>query len=143
MKIVFAADHGGVHLKDALAAYAKELGYEVLDLGTHGEESVDYPAYGKRAAEAVVAGEAERGVVCCGSGIGISIAANKVKGARCALVSEPYAAAMSRRHNNANLIAFGGRFVGVDLAKAALEAFLNTEFEGGRHARRVDALEEE
>ncbi len=143
MKIVFAADHGGVHLKDALAAYAKELGHEVLDLGTHGEESVDYPAYGRRAAEAVVAGEAERGVVCCGSGIGISIAANKVKGARCALVSEPYAAAMSRRHNNANLIAFGGRFVGVDLAKAALEAFLNTEFEGGRHARRVDALEEE
>lgn len=141
MKILFGADHGGFELKELLKEYAEELGHQVEDLGTYSKESVDYPEFGHKVGKAVVAGEGDRGVVCCGSGIGISIAANKVPGVRCALVSEPYGAKMCRLHNNANVISFGGRFIGPDLAKECLKTFLETEFEGGRHARRVEGIE--
>lgn len=142
MKIACGADHGGVDLKDALKAYLEEKGMEVVDFGTTGHESVDYPEYGHKVAQAVADKEADFGLVCCGSGIGISIAANKVKGVRCVRAHDPYSAEMSRRHNNCNVIAMGGRFLGLDMAKKCLDVFLETEFEGGRHSRRVDAIEE-
>lgn len=142
MKIACGADHGGVDLKDALKAYLEEKGIEVVDFGTTGHESVDYPEYGHKVAQAVAKKEADYGLVCCGSGIGISIAANKVKGVRCVRAHDPYSAEMSRRHNNCNVIAMGGRFLGLDMAKKCLDVFLETEFEGGRHSRRVDAIEE-
>lgn len=143
MQIACGADHGGVDLKDQLVAYLKEEGYQVLDLGTHGHESVDYPQYGQAVAEKVAKKEADFGLCVCGSGIGISIAANKVKGVRCVRAHDPYSAEMSRRHNNCNVIAMGGRFVGLDMAKKCLKVFLETEFEGGRHQRRVGQLERE
>lgn len=142
MKIACGADHGGVDLKDALKVYLEEKGIEVVDFGTTGHESVDYPEYGHKVAQAVAKKEADYGLVCCGSGIGISIAANKVKGVRCVRAHDPYSAEMSRRHNNCNVIAMGGRFIGLDMAKKCLDVFLETEFEGGRHSRRVDAIEE-
>lgn len=142
MKIACGADHGGVDLKDALKVYLEEKGIEVVDFGTTGHESVDYPEYGHKVAQAVAKKEADFGLVCCGSGIGISIAANKVKGVRCVRAHDPYSAEMSRRHNNCNVIAMGGRFLGLDMAKKCLDVFLETEFEGGRHSRRVDAIEE-
>ncbi len=142
MKIACGADHGGVDLKDALKVYLEEKGIEVVDFGTTGHESVDYPEYGHKVAQAVAKKEADYGLVCCGSGIGISIAANKVKGVRCVRAHDPYSAEMSRRHNNCNVIAMGGRFLGLDMAKKCLDVFLETEFEGGRHSRRVDAIEE-
>lgn len=142
MKIACGADHGGVDLKDALKVYLEEKGIEVVDFGTTGHESVDYPEYGHKVAQAVAKKEADYGLVCCGSGIGISIAANKVKGVRCVRAHDPYSAEMSRRHNNCNVIAMGGRFLGLDMAKKCLDIFLETEFEGGRHSRRVDAIEE-
>lgn len=142
MKIACGADHGGVDLKNALKVYLEEKGIEVVDFGTTGHESVDYPEYGHKVAQAVAKKEADFGLVCCGSGIGISIAANKVKGVRCVRAHDPYSAEMSRRHNNCNVIAMGGRFLGLDMAKKCLDVFLETEFEGGRHSRRVDAIEE-
>lgn len=142
MKIACGADHGGVDLKDALKVYLEEKGIEVVDFGTKSHESVDYPEYGHKVAQAVAKKEADYGLVCCGSGIGISIAANKVKGVRCVRAHDPYSAEMSRRHNNCNVIAMGGRFLGLDMAKKCLDVFLETEFEGGRHSRRVDAIEE-
>ena len=142
MKIACGADHGGVDLKDALKVYLEEKGIEVVDFGTTGHESVDYPEYGHKVAQAVANKEADFGLVCCGSGIGISIAANKVKGVRCVRAHDPYSAEMSRRHNNCNVIAMGGRFLGLDMAKKCLDIFLEIEFEGGRHSRRVDAIEE-
>lgn len=142
MKIACGADHGGVDLKDALKVYLEEKGIEVVDFGTTGHESVDYPEYGHKVAQAVAKKEADYGLVCCGSGIGISIAANKVKGVRCVRAHDPYSAEMSRRHNNCNVIAMGGRFLGLDMAKKCLDVFLETEFEGGRHSRRVDTIEE-
>ena len=115
MKIAIASDHGGYQLKEAVREYLESRGIEVLDLGTYSEESVDYPAFGKECGEAVVSGKADRGIVCCGTGIGISIAANKVKGVRCALCTDVHMAEMSRKHNDANMLAMGGRTTDTEL----------------------------
>lgn len=140
MKIAMACDHGGLELKENIKTYLEEQGIEVLDLGTNTTESVDYPEYGKACAEAVVSGEADRGIVCCGTGIGISIAANKVKGVRCALCTDVHMAEMTRKHNDANILAMGGRITDLDTAKNITQTWLDTEFEGGRHQRRIDML---
>jgi len=140
MHIVMTADHAGVDLKDELAAWLKEQGHDVLDLGTHGHESVDYPRFGALMAEALADGRAERGITICGSGIGVAIAANRNPACRCAQVDEPLSAALGRKHNDANAIAMGARLIGPEMAKACVIAFLTTEFEGGRHQRRVDQL---
>ncbi|TJX68322.1 ribose 5-phosphate isomerase B [Soehngenia saccharolytica] len=142
MKIGIGSDHGGYELKEELKKYMLEQGIEVVDYGTNDLTKVDYPDYGKIVAEAVVNKEVERGVVICGTGIGISIAANKVKGIRCALCSDTYSARMSMEHNNANMIALGGRVLGVDLAKEILNAYLNSTFQGGRHLRRIEKISE-
>jgi ribose 5-phosphate isomerase B len=140
MRIALASDHAGFSLKDELAAWLRDSGHVVIDLGTNGPESVDYPEFGARLASAVASGEAERGVAVCGSGIGISIAANRNPHCRCARVDDPLSARLSREHNDANVIALGARLVGIDMAKACVAAFLGTEFGGGRHQRRVDKL---
>lgn len=140
MKIAVASDHGGYQLKEEIKKYLASRKIEVLDLGTDSEESVDYPIYGKACGEAVASGQAERGIVCCGTGIGISIAANKVDGIRCALCTNVHMAEMSRKHNNANLLALGGRTTETQTALDITAAWLDTEFEGGRHQRRVDML---
>ena len=140
MRIALAADHAGYLLKDELVAWLREAGHEVSDLGTNGPESVDYPQFGVRLADAVASGSAERGIVVCGSGIGISIAVNRNPACRCARVSEPLSAGLAREHNDANVLALGARLVGPDMAKACINAFLGTEFAGGRHQRRVDQL---
>ncbi|HWQ80503.1 MAG TPA: ribose 5-phosphate isomerase B [Anaerovoracaceae bacterium] len=141
MKIALAADHGGFELKEIVKIHLQQKGIEVLDLGCHNEESVDYPNYGKACGEAVMRGDAERGVAICGTGIGISIAANKVKGIRCALCTNLLMAEMSRKHNNANVLALGGRILETELALAIVDVWLTTEFEGGRHQRRIDLLD--
>ena len=132
MKIAVASDHGGFALKEMVKKHLEQRNLEVLDLGTHSEESVDYPVYGRRCAEAVASGEADLGIVCCGTGIGISIAANKVK----------EMAHLTKQHNNANMIALGGRTTAPELALAIVDEWLDTDFEGGRHQRRVDMLDE-
>ena len=142
MKIAVGSDHGGFALKTAVAAHLKGRGYEVLDMGTYSEESVDYPIYGKKTAEAVAGGEADLGVVCCGTGIGIGIAANKVHGIRCATIANEYMAEMTKRHNNANMIALGGRVLELEHALKLVDIWLDTDFEGGRHQRRIDMLDE-
>lgn len=141
MKIGIASDHGGFELKEYLKEYLKKSGIEVSDFGTNSEEPVDYPIYGERCARAVANGEVERGIVCCGTGIGISIAANKVKGIRCALCTDENMARLSRQHNNANMLALGGRTTSNEEAKKILDAWLNAKFEGGRHQRRIDMIE--
>jgi ribose-5-phosphate isomerase B len=141
MKIGIASDHGGFELKEYLKEYLKRSGIEVSDFGTNSEEPVDYPIYGERCARAVANGEVERGVVCCGTGIGISIAANKVKGIRCALCTDENMARLSRQHNNANMLALGGRITSNEEAQKILDAWLITEFEGGRHQRRIDMID--
>ncbi|HEU5068738.1 MAG TPA: ribose 5-phosphate isomerase B [Sphingomicrobium sp.] len=140
MRIAVASDHAGFALKDELAAWLRDSGHVVIDLGTNGTESVDYPEYGARLARAVASGEAERGVAVCGSGIGISIAVNRNPECRCARVDDPLSARLAREHNDANVIAFGGRLIGSDMAKACITEFLDTDFAGGRHQRRVDQL---
>ena len=140
MRIALAADHAGYELKDALIAWLREAGHEAIDLGTNGPESVDYPDFGARLARAIERGEAERGIVVCGSGIGISIAVNRNPACRCARVDDPLSAQLAREHNDANVLAFGGRLIGPDMAKACILAFLDTDFSGGRHQRRVDML---
>ena len=140
MKIAIASDHGGYELKENIKKYLEEKNIEVLDLGTDSEESVDYPVYGKACGEAVASGKADRGIVCCGTGIGISIAANKVDGIRCALCTDVHMAEMTRKHNDANMLAHGGRTTELQTALDITEAWLVTEFEGGRHQRRVDML---
>jgi ribose 5-phosphate isomerase B len=140
MKIAIASDHAAVALKAELAEWLRAQDHEVNDLGPATTDSVDYPDYGYALAEVVAAGNADRGVALCGSGIGISIAVNRIPGARCALVSEPLSARLSREHNDANVIAMGARLTGSDMAKACLEAFLATEFGGDRHQRRVNKL---
>ncbi len=142
MKIALASDHGGFALKEAVKKHLEERGFETLDLGTNSEESVDYPSFGKACGEAVVSGEAERGVVCCGTGIGISMAANKVPGVRCALVTNSFMAEMTKKHNDANILALGGRVLEVPVALQLVDVWLDTEFEGGRHQRRIDMLNE-
>jgi ribose 5-phosphate isomerase B len=140
MRIALAADHAGYLLKDELGAWLREAGHDVINLGTNSPESVDYPEFGARLAEAIANGSAERGIVVCGSGIGISIAVNRNPACRCARVSEPLSAGLAREHNDANVLALGARLVGSDMAKACVNAFLGTEFAGGRHQRRVDQL---
>ena len=140
MRIAIASDHAAYELKAQLADWLRAEGHEVEDLGTNGPDSVDYPDYGYRLAEAIAEGRATRGVALCGSGIGISISVNRNPAARCALVSEPLSAKLSREHNDANVIAMGARLTGIDMAKACLDAFLTTDFAGDRHARRVDKL---
>ena len=142
MKIAVASDHGGFALKELVKKHLEQRNLEVLDLGTHSEESVDYPVYGRRCAEAVASGEADLGIVCCGTGIGISIAANKVKGIRCGLCTSVEMAHLTKQHNNANMIALGGRTTAPELALAIVDEWLDTDFEGGRHQRRVDMLDE-
>ena len=140
MRIAIASDHAAVDLKAELREYLIGLGHQVADLGPETADRVDYPDYGYKLAEVVADGTAEYGVALCGSGIGISIAVNRHPALRCALVSEPLSAALSREHNNANAIAMGARLTGIDMAKACLDAFLSTDFAGGRHGPRVDKL---
>ena len=141
MKIAIGNDHSAVELKNIIVDFLKEKGIEVLNLGTDSSESCDYPVYGEKVGRAVVSGEADLGIAICGTGLGISLAANKVKGVRACVCSEPYTAVMSRRHNDANVLALGAGITGPNLAKRMVEVFLNTEFEGGRHARRVAQLD--
>jgi ribose 5-phosphate isomerase B len=143
MRIVLAADHAGYALKDELVRWLREQGHDAADLGTNGPESVDYPEYGRKLARAVASGEAERGIAVCGSGIGISIAVNREPKCRCARVDDPLSAELARKHNDANVLALGGRLIGVDMAKACVDAFLGGEFDGGRHQRRVNQLSQE
>ena len=140
MKIAIASDHGGFDLKEQVKVWLQEMGHEAEDFGCHSKESCDYPDFGAAAARAVASGQCERGIVICTTGIGISITANKVKGIRCALCSEPWSAEMTRRHNNANVLAMGAGAVGPLLARRIVETFLTTELEGGRHQRRVDKI---
>ena len=140
MRIAIASDHAAVELKAELRNYLIGLGHEVADLGPETADRVDYPDFGYKLAAVVADGTAERGVALCGSGIGISIAVNRNPACRCALVSDPYSASLSREHNDANVIAMGARLTGPDMAKACLDAFLSTQFGGGRHGPRVDKL---
>jgi ribose 5-phosphate isomerase B len=138
--IAIASDHAALDMKAALVAHLRDAGYHVADLGPHDGTSVDYPDYGYKLAAAIADGDADRGVALCGSGIGISMAVNRNPACRCALVSEPLSAALSREHNDANVIAMGARLTGIDMAKACLDAFLSTPFGGDRHVRRVEKL---
>ena len=140
MTIAMGCDHGGFALKEHLKAYLEGQGHQVEDCGCYSAESVDYPVYGQAAAQAVAQGRCQYGIVICTTGIGISITANKVKGIRCALCSEPLSAEMTRRHNAANMLAMGAGMVGPKLAERIAEVFLSTQFEGGRHQRRVDLI---
>lgn len=140
MKIAVACDHGALNLKAALLKYLEEKGYEYHDFGTYTKDSCDYPDYALLAAEAVASGEYERGIVICSTGIGISIAANKVPGIRCAHCHDTYCAKYTRLHNDANMLAFGEKCIGEGLMLQIVELFLTTEFEGGRHQRRVDKI---
>ena len=140
MKIALASDHAALDLKTALAEWLSGDGHEVTDLGPHSPDSVDYPDFGYMLADAVGTGDAERGIALCGSGIGISIAVNRNPQVRCALVSEPLSAALSREHNDANVLAMGARLTGIEMAKACVTAFLDTNYAGARHQRRVDKL---
>jgi ribose 5-phosphate isomerase B len=139
-RIAIASDHAAISLKAALAAWLREAGHDVVDLGPADSSSVDYPDYGYRLADAIATGQATFGIALCGSGIGISIAVNRNPACRCARVDEPVSAALARQHNDANVIAMGARLVGEDMAKACITTFLATPFEGGRHQRRVDKL---
>lgn len=141
MKLHFGGDHAGVGLKTEMIAVARELGHEIVDHGTEGTDSVDYPDFAHAVAQAVLADPESRGVLICGTGIGVSIAANRHAGIRAALCGDVFSARSTRAHNDANVLCMGARVVGPGLARAILEAFLDGEFEGGRHARRVDKIE--
>lgn len=141
MKIAMASDHGGLDLKNRVKQYIEECGHQVVDFGTYTADSCDYPDFARPCAEAVAKGSCERGIVVCTTGIGVSIVANKVKGVRCALCTNSDMATMTRRHNNANVLAMGQRYVDFDTAKQIVNAFLSTPFDGGRHQRRVDKIE--
>ena len=143
MRIALAADHAGYGLKDDLVGWLRDQGHEVSDLGTNSSESVDYPDFGRRLAQAVASNAADRGIAVCGSGIGISIAVNREPKCRCARVDDPLSAALAREHNDANVLALGARLTGPDMAKACVAAFLGTDFAGGRHQRRVDQLSQQ
>lgn len=140
MKIGIGNDHSALELKAEIVDFLKEKGHEVVDYGTNSPDSCDYPIYGEKVARAVAAGEVEKGILICGTGLGISLAANKVEGIRAVVCSEPFTAKMSRAHNDCNILAFGARVVGSELAKMIVDTWLNTEFEGGRHQRRVDQI---
>ena len=144
MQIALASDHGGFELKGALKKHlVEDRNMEVLDLGTDGPGSVDYPVFGHACGRAVASGRADLGIVCCGTGIGISISANKIKGVRCALVFSDFMAEMTKRHNNANMLAFGGRTTSAEDAIRWTDIWLDTPFDGGRHERRVNMIEPE
>ena len=140
MKIALGADHAGFDYKDRIAAMLRDAGHQVIDYGTHDATPVDYPQYGYAVGEAVASGQADRGIVVCGSSIGISIAVNKVPGARCAVVFEPLTAELARRHNDANVFALSERLTGWEMTERLVAVFLETPFDGGRHAHRVDQL---
>jgi ribose 5-phosphate isomerase B len=142
MRIVVASDHAGVELRQEMAEEARELGHEVVDLGPAPGEAIDYPVNGAKVGRLVAAGEYDLGMLVCGTGVGISIAANKVRGIRAVVCSEPYSAQLARRHNDANVLAVGARVVGPGLARLIVREWLTAEFEGGRHARRVGLIEE-
>ena len=141
MKIAIGCDHGGYLLKQDILIWLEENDYEFEDFGCYNTESVDYPVYAEKVARAVASGECEKGIVICTTGIGVSMAANKVKGIRCALCGDSYSAEMTRRHNDANVLAMGAGIIGPNMAKKTTEVFLTTAFEGGRHARRVGLLD--
>ncbi len=140
MKIAIGNDHVAVAMKNHIKEYLEAKGHEIVNFGTDSEERTDYPIYGKKVADAVVSGECELGILICGTGIGISLAANKVKGIRAAVCSEPYSARLTRQHNNANIIAFGARVVGEATAEMIVDEFLSAEYEGGRHQGRIDMI---
>ena len=140
MKIAIGNDHVAVEMKNHISSYLKEKGHEIVNFGTDSSERCDYPVYGKKVADAVASGECERGILICGTGIGISLAANKVKGIRAAVCSEAYSARLTRQHNDANIIAFGARVVGIATAEMIVDEFLNTVYEGGRHQNRIDMI---
>ena len=140
MKIALGNDHAAVEMNEFVKAYLEEKGYEVLNLGTDTHDSVDYPEYGAAVGRAVVGGDADLGIAICGSGVGISISANKIKGVRAVCCSEPYSARMSRQHNNANVLCFGARVIGQEMAKMIIDEWLAAEFQGGRHQKRVDKI---
>ncbi len=142
MKIALGADHAGFELKEKIKKFLQEAGHEVLDLGCHSTESVDYPVYGAKVAKAVLQGEAERGILVCGTGLGMSMVANRFPGIRAALCHELFTARMSRLHNDANVLVLGGRVIGDVLALEMVKVFLETPFEGGRHLRRVNQIDE-
>ncbi|MBR2067148.1 MAG: ribose 5-phosphate isomerase B [Solobacterium sp.] len=142
MKLVIGNDHAAVEMKNELKAYLEEKGHEVINVGTDTKESFDYAISALKAAKMVANNEVEGGILICGTGVGISLAANKVKGIRCAACSEPVTARLTKQHNNANMIAFGERIVGMEEAKAIVDAWMNAEFEGGRHERRVNQIME-
>lgn len=141
MRIAIGNDHGAVELKEHIAAHLRKQGYEVVNFGTDSTDSCDYPVYAEKVAKAVVSGECDRGILICGTGIGISIAANKIQGVRCALCSEPCSARLTREHNDANILAMGARIIGPALAESIVDAFLTTPFSGDeRHQRRIDLI---
>ncbi len=140
IKVAVGCDHGGFILKQSVVSTLERLGAEVVDLGCYDESSVDYPVYGEKVARSVASGECALGVIMCGTGIGISIAANKVRGVRAAVVTNTYMAKLTKNHNNANIIALGGRVISPDEAAAIVEAWYTAEYEGGRHQRRLDMI---
>lgn len=140
MKIAIGNDHVGIELKPVIVEYLEELGHEVEDFGTYTDKRTDYPNFGKAVAESVAAKENDLGIVICGTGVGISIAANKVNGIRAVVCSEPYSAKLSRMHNNSNVLGFGSRVVGSELAKMIVKEWLDAEYEGGRHENRVQLI---
>lgn len=142
MRIGIGNDHVAFDLKNEIMEYLRGKGHEVIDYGTSSKERCDYPVYGKAVAESVVSGETERGILICGTGVGISLAANKIRGIRAVVCSEPYSAMLSRQHNNTNILAFGARVVGSELAKMIVDAWLEAEYEGGRHQKRIDMIKE-
>lgn len=140
MKIGIANDHTALEMKKDIIAYLESKGHEIVDYGTNSTESTDYPIWGEKVANAVASGEVEKGIAICGTGLGISLACNKVNGIRACVCSEPYTARYSRLHNNCNIICFGARVIGIEMAKMIVDEFFETEFEGGRHQRRVDMI---
>ena len=141
-KLVIGNDHVAVEMKNELKKYLEEKGYEVINVGTDSPESFPYPVSGYKAAKMVASGEVDGGILICGTGVGISLAANKVKVIRCCVCSEPYSAKLSKQNNNSNMIAFGARVIGIEMAKMIVDEWLGAEFQGGRHATRVDMITE-
>ncbi len=140
MRIGIGNDHSAVEMKNEVVEFLHSLGHEVVNYGTDSSASCNYPEFGEKVAKAVVAKEVDLGILICGTGVGISLAANKVKGIRAVVCSEPYSARLSRQHNNTNILAFGARVVGIELAKMIITEWLDAEFEGGRHATRVGMI---
>lgn len=140
MKIGIGNDHAAVEMKDEIVDYLVGKGYEVINYGTDTHDSCDYPVYGEKVGRAVAAGDVDLGILICGTGVGISLAANKVKGVRAVVCSEPYSAKLSKQHNNTNVLAFGARVIGIEMAKMIVDEWLAAEFLGGRHQKRVDMI---